>query len=133
MNNSENIMYSIAKHYNDLNDSGNVKASRANEKGYARIKDITRGCTLLVVHSNNDQLVINLLISTAAKTRDESICNKAVEVFKSHFGSDVQYIERVDLRGSDRVHDSYYVDVTRRDFPELLIMIEEVKNKLAGA
>lgn len=130
---AENKMYSIAKHYHDLNDRGNVKASRANEKGYARIKDIARGCTLLVAHWNDDHLVINLLITTAAKKRDETICNKAVEVFKSHFGSSVQYLKRLDLRGSDDVRDSYYVDVSNKDLSEVQKNIEEVRNKLAGA
>ena len=128
-----NKMYSIAKHYNDLRDNGKLKASRATSKGYARIKDITRGCSLLVVHWNNDQLAINLLITKAAKTRDEMICNKAVEVFKCHFGSKVQFIKRASLRGSDDVRDSYDVDVTSINLPDLFIMIDDIGNKLAGA
>ena len=127
---SENKMYNIAKHYNELNDKGNVKASKANEKGYARIKDITRGCTLVVVHRKDSQIIINLLVTTAAKKREETLCNRTIEVFKSHFGSAVKYNKRLDLRGSDDVRDSYFVDVTNKNLSAVLNMVDEVKSKL---
>lgn len=128
---TENKMYNIAKHYKDLNDKGNVKASKANEKGYARIKDITKGCTLVVVRRKNNQIIINLLVTTAAKKREETLCNRAIEVFKSHFGSAVEYNKRLDLRGSDDVRDSYFVDVTDKNLSVVINMVDEVNSKLA--
>ena len=128
---TEDKMYAIAKHYNYLNDKGNVKAIKGNEKGYAKIKDITRGCSLFVHHWNDDRLVINLLISPAAKTRYKLLCKKAVEVFKSHFQSDVQSMKWVNSMGVKKEYDRYYVDVTRKSLPELLEMVEDIRKKLA--
>lgn len=133
MSTIEGKMYFIAKRYNYLNDKGKVKARRGNEKGYAKIKDIVRGCSLFVHHMNNDHLIINLLVSPAAKTRYEIVCNKAVDAFKKHFQSDVQSTPWEHSMGGGNVYDRYIVDVTKKDLPELLIMIEEVRNKLAGA
>lgn len=130
---TENKMYNIAKHYTDLNDKGSVKASKANEKGYARIKDITRGCTLVVVHRKDNQIIINLLVTAAAKKREETLCNRAIEVFKSHFGSAVEYVKRPDLRGSDDVRDSYFVNVTNKNLSVVINMVNEVKCKLEYA
>lgn len=130
---TEDKMYFIAKRYNYLNDKGKVKAIRGNEKGYAKIKDIVRGCSLFVHYMNNDHLIINLLVSPAAKTRYEIVCNKAVDAFKKHFQSDVQSTPWENSMGGGNMYDRYIVDVTKKDLPEILIMIEEVRNKLAGA
>jgi len=127
---TEDKMYAIAKHYNYLNDRGNVKAIKGNEKGYAKIKEIARGCSLFVHHWNNDQLVINLMISPAAKTRYELLCNNAVEVFRSQFLSEVQTTKWENSLGNGKPYDCYYVDVTRRELQELFIMIEDVRKKL---
>lgn len=132
MSTIEDKMYFIAKRYNYLNDKGKVKAKRCNEKGYAKIKDIVRGCSLFVHHMNDDQLIINLLVSTAAKTRYEIVCNKAVDVFKKHFQSDVSCTLWENSLGGGYVYDRYIVDVTNKDLPELLTMIEDVRDKLAG-
>lgn len=132
MSTVEDKMYCIAKLYNYLNDKGKVKAKRCNEKGYAKIKDIVRGCSLFVHHMNDDQLIINLFVSTAAKTRYEILCNKAVDVFKKHFQSDVLCTSWENSLGGGYVYDRYIVDVTNKDLPVLLKMIEEVRDKLAG-
>ena len=131
MTDTEGKMYYIAKHYNWLNDKGNVKAIKGNEKGYAKIKDIVRGCSLCVHHLNNGQLIINLLISFTAKSRYEVACSKAVDVFKNHFQSEVKNSTWESSMGDGRVYDRYFVDVTNSDLPEIVKMIEEVRNKLS--
>jgi len=133
MVNTEDKMYFIAKHFNWLNDKCRVKAINGNEQGYAKIKDIVRGCSLFVHHMNNGQLIINLLVSSAAKSRYEATCSKAVDVFKNHFQSDVVSTQWESSMGVGRVYDRYYVDVTNKQIPEILKMIDDVRNKLAGA
>jgi len=130
---TEDKMYFIAKHFKWLNDKGRVKAIKGNEQGYAKIKDIVRGCSLCVHHINNGQLIINLLVSSTAKSRYEVACSKAVDVFKNHFQSDVVYTQWESSMSDGRVYDRYYADVTNKQIPEILQMIEEVRNKLAGA
>jgi hypothetical protein len=130
VNDVGNKMFAIARHYNSLNDKGEVKASRANEKGYARIKDIARGCTLFVHHWNDDKLVINLMITTAAKAKQESVCNQAIEALRSHFGSSLQHLTRPDQRGSNDVRDTYFVDVTDKNVNEIIATLDRITDKL---
>jgi hypothetical protein len=129
---TDDKMYFIAKHYSYLNDKGKVKAIKGNEKGYAKInKDIVRGCALLVHHMNDDRLFIDLLITPVAKSRYEPACNKAVDTFKNYFKSEVQFTKWKSCM-DDKVFDRYYVDVTKKDLPELLIVIEAVSKNLSG-
>ncbi len=53
-------MYFAAKKVNDLNDFGKVKAFSSNEKGYARIFLIKRGCAIWIHHLKSDPRVRQL-------------------------------------------------------------------------
>jgi hypothetical protein len=130
---TDDKMFYIAKHFNYLNDKGKVKAIKGNEKGYAKIKDIVRGCSLFVHHMNNDQLIINLLISPAAKSSYELVCNKAVKSFDNHFKSQVEFTPWKNCMDKSKVYDRYCINVTNKELPELLIIIEEIRNKLEVA
>ena len=132
MSKTEDKMYIIAKHFNYLNDKGKVKAIKGNEKGYAKIKEIVRGCALFVHHMNDDKLIINLLISPAAKSRYELDCKKAVASFQSYFKSAVQVTKWKNSMGDSKVYDRYIVDVTKTELPVLITTIETASNVLAG-
>jgi hypothetical protein len=133
MTNTEDKMYFIAKHFKWLNQNGKVKAIRGNESGYAKVKDVVRGCSLFVHHMNDGQLIINLLVSSAAKSRYEIHCNKAVDAFKSYFKSEVRTTKWENSMGDGRIYDRYIVDVTKRDLSEIIRIVEDVKVRLTNA
>ena len=126
----EDKMCSVAKHFNGLNAKGNVKAFKAHEKGYSRIQEIVRGGVLLVHHLNDDRLIIDLMFTASAMSRYSVECNKAVDTFNKQFGSEVKsskWLHSVD-------NSKYYrheVDVTYIKLSDLLVVIQEIKNKLA--
>jgi hypothetical protein len=127
MTNTEDKMYFIAKHFKWLNQNGKVKAIRGNERGYAKVKEVVRGCSLFVHHMNDGRLIINLLVSSAAKSGYEIPCNKAVEVFKGYFKSEVQTTKWENSMGDGRIYDRYIVDVTKKDLSEIIRIVEDVK------
>lgn len=128
MTSSTNKMYFIAKHYNDLNASGMVKGFKGNEKGYARIKKIVNGCSLYVFHTLNDHLTINIMLTPTSKSRYELACTTAVGIFEKHFKPNYRFAIREGAMG-DR-YDNHIADVTNKELPEIISMIEEIKNKL---
>lgn len=129
---TENKMYQIANYFGDLNSKGKVKGFSANEKGYARVKDIVRGCTLLVLHTNDGELIVNLLITSTALLRYEATCQRAVKTFKSFLVTDVKHRKWTHALGNDE-RDQYLVDVTNRDLPEIFELVDELKVKLLSA
>lgn len=126
---TEDKMYQVAKYFGDLNSKGKVKGFRANEKGYARVKDIVRGCTLLVLHTNDGDLKVNLMITPTAHSRHETTCKRAVTTFKSFLGSDVEQKKWTHSIANDE-RDLYSVDVTNRELHEIFKLVDELKRKL---
>jgi hypothetical protein len=126
---TEDKMYQVAKYFGDLNRKGKVKGFRANEIGYARVKDIVRGCTLFVIHTNDGELSVNLLISSTALSRYEATCQRAVKTFKSFLGTVVKQRKWAHAMGNDE-RDQYSVDVTNRDLPGIFTLVNELKGKL---
>lgn len=126
---TEDKMYQVAKYFGDLNSRGKVKGFSANEKGYARVRDIIRGCTLLVLHTNDGELMVNLLVTSTALSRYEATCQRAVKTFKSFLGTDVKQRKWSHALGNDE-RDQYSIDVTNRDLPEIFKLVEELKGKL---
>jgi len=133
MVNTEDKMYHLAKHFSWLNAQGKVKAIKGNEQGYAKITDVVRGCGLFVHHMNDGQLVINLLVSPAAKSRYEMACRKAVTAFKEFFQSEVRTTKWENSMGDGKIYDRYIVDVTKKELCDIIQMVEEVRHKLAIA
>ena len=125
---TENKMYQLAKYFGDLNSKGKVKGFRAHEKGYARVKDIVRGCTLLVLHTNDEELIVCLLVTHAARSRCESTCQKAVNAFMSFLVSDVKQRKWTHAIGNVE-RDLYSVDVTNLGLPEIIKLVDELKGK----
>jgi len=126
---AEDKMYQIAKCFGDLNSKGKVKRFRANEKGYARVRDIISGCTLFVIHTNDGELKISLLITLTALSKYEATCQRAVKTFKSFPNNDVKKEKWIHaLENNER--DQYSVYVTNRDLPEIFKLVDELKEKL---
>lgn len=126
---TEDKMYQVAKYFGDLNRKGNVKGFKANERGYARVKDIVRGCGLFVVHTNNEELMVYLMVTPTALTRYEATCKRAVTTFKNFLGSDVEQRKWTHAIANGE-RDLYSVDVTNRELPEIFKLVDELKGKL---
>jgi len=110
---TEDKMYQLAKHYGDLNSKGKVKGFSANEKGYARVMDIVRGCTLLVLHTNDGELKISLLITSTSLSKHEATCQIAVMIFNSFPNIDVKKEKWKHALVNDE-RDQYSIYVTKR-------------------
>ncbi len=128
---TEDKMYQIAKYLGDLNSKGKVKRFWPNERGYAKVKDIVRGCPLLVLHTNDAELIVTLLVTPTALLRYGTTCQRAVTTFKSFFGTDVKQRRWTHALDNDE-RDQYLADVTNRDLPEIFKLIDELKEKLSS-
>jgi hypothetical protein len=119
-------MYLAAKKVNDLNDFGKVKAFSSNEKGYARILLIKRGCAIWIHHLKNDQLTIGLLVTGAAEKLYPVTTNSAIRKFKEFAGNELLLDEfKHSINKSDK-RTKHYINVANNTFDEIDIYIERL-------
>lgn len=80
-------MKMIARHVNDLNLRGAVKAMTGNEKGYATLVSIIRGCSVWVHHTRPDhpigeKLILDLMFTTSAESKYPDVVKTAQATFE---------------------------------------------------
>lgn len=120
-------MYLAAKKVSDLNLEGKVKAFSSNEKGYARIFVIKRGCAIWMHHTKNDRLTISLMITEAMAAKFPVTEHAAIRKFEIFAGNRMQKeefehsINRYDKRLK------HYIDVTNYTFNEISSMIDKIR------
>ena len=120
-------LYHIATYLGELNSKGNVKGFSGNEKGYAKIKQIVRGCSVWVHHEKNGELIIDLMISPAALEKNPAESDQSVKLFKKYFGFSVKnslWQHSIDKHND---HDRYYVVVSNHEVKEIINHIEKLK------
>ena len=126
------IMYLIAKKANDLNKSGEVKGFGLNEIGYAKIFELKRGCSFWVHHLSDDILIIDLMISEAARkrypTHSEFAEKKCYAFFKEM---------RMPVKSEPWLHgmggaeyQRYFVDVSSLSFNEISQILDNMVESL---
>lgn len=124
----ESKMFSIAKYLDELNPDGNVKGFKGNEKGYAKILEIKRGCALWVHHLKDDRMIIDLMITDAAGNKYPEIAKQMKEKFEDFFNylsNDVPWMHSMNTTDALRI----YVDITKLQFDEILKVIEKIKSE----
>lgn len=84
-------MHLIAKHVNDLNANGKIKAQTGNEKGYAKLISINSGCRVWAHHTLDDKLIIDLMFSESAENKHPDVVKAAVTTFE-RFAKDSGYL-----------------------------------------
>lgn len=84
-------MYLIAKHVNDLNSKGKVKAQTGNEKGYAKLFSINNGCRVWAHHTRDDTLIVDLMFTKSAEDKHPEAVKAAVATFE-RFAKDSGYL-----------------------------------------
>lgn len=120
-------MYLAAKKLSDLNAEGKVKAFSSNEKGYARIVVIKRGCAVWMHHTKNDRLTISLMITKAMAAKFPVTEHAAIKNFEAFAGDRMQTEE---FEHSINCYDKRlkrYIDVTNCTFTEISSMIDKVQ------
>lgn len=130
---TEDKMYQVSKHFGDLNSKGKVKGFGANEKGYARIKNIVNGCGLLVHHTNDEELILDVMVSPTALSRYGATCQRVISTFKNILGSEVRQRKWTNAMGNSGEWDQYFINVTNRELPDILRLIDELKVKMINA
>lgn len=126
-------MYLIANNLGDLNNKGEVKAITANERGYARILDINRGLSLIVYHTLDHRLTMNLLITQGAMDSYPMNCEHAVQTFLKFHGQnfkenetpqETQWINNLDEKDQRTI---YSIDLTKLAVDECIENISAIK------
>ena len=128
MSETAHKMFEIAKYLDELKD-GKVKGFKGNEKGYAKIIEICRGCSIWLHHEKSDNLIIDLLISPSAKEKNSVTCKDTVEKFKNFFDfahNESEWRHSIDKRQN---HDRYYVVVTEKNTSELIDLVKKIERK----
>lgn len=131
--NSKEKMFIIANNIGELNSKGKVKAITANERGYARIFDINSGISLLVYHTLDDSLTMNLLITNAAMRRYPNNYENAVRAFldfhRQSFANqespqELEWINSLNIKDTRTI---YSIDITNIEVDECIEKIAALK------
>ena len=122
------IMYEIAKYLDELNAKGQVKRNSSHEKGYAKIQQIRRGCDVWFHHLLDDGLIIDLMISEAARRDYNEAAIKSISVFKFNHKENVESWEHA-LDG--RNYERYFVDVSRFSLDNLKKVTDQIKERFS--
>ena len=75
-------MHLIASQVDGLNDMGKVKAQTGNEKGYAILFSVSRGCRVWAHHTRDDKLIIDLMYTKSEKLKHRDVVESAIVVFE---------------------------------------------------
>lgn len=119
-------MYLTAKKVDDLNVNGRVKAFSSNEKGYARIFVIKRGCAIWMHQTKDDRLTISLMITEAMASKFPVTEHAAIKRFESFAGNRMKLEEFEHSINKCDKRLKRYVEVTNSTFDEIATMVEEV-------
>jgi hypothetical protein len=131
--NSEERMLLIAKSLKEINSKGKVKAITANERGYARILDINAGLSLIVYHTRNYRLTINLIATEAAIRRYPDNYNKSVKTFLEFHHQNFKGLktpqeeEWINQLNRKDTRSIFSIDVTTLDINECIKKIDTIK------
>lgn len=119
-------MYLTAKKVNDLNVNGKVKAFSSNEKGYARIFVIRRGCAIWLHHTKDDRLTISLMITEAMANKFPVTEHAAIKKFENFAGDRLllESFEHSINKWDKRI--KRYVDVTSCSYEEIATLVDRI-------
>lgn len=123
---NEKKMFAIAESLNELNDRGEVKGFSGNERGYAKVLEIKRGCVIWVHHLNDDRLIIDLMVSEAAAGRYSEITTIAISRFKDFFNFMFAKESWKHSMGSNN-SERYYIDVSEIQLEEILKIVNKIR------
>lgn len=118
-------MYEIAKFLGELNAMGEVKGFSGNEKGYAKILQIKRGCSIWIHHLQDDSLVLDLMVSENASYRHPDITSVEIEKFKQFFKNDLNmglWEHSIDENRAER----YFIDIGIMETDEIKKLINRI-------
>lgn len=117
-------MYLTAKRVNDLNADGKVKAFSSNEKGYARIVVIKRGCAIWMHHTKDDRLTISLMITESMASKFPVTEHTAIKKFEVFAGDRLQLekFQHSINKWDNRI--KRYVDVTCCSYEEIATLVD---------
>ncbi|MBI4768411.1 MAG: hypothetical protein HY787_28105 [Deltaproteobacteria bacterium] len=122
-------MYQIAKSLNQLNSNGEVKAFTGNEKGYAKVIDIIRGMSVLVIYSPasmDDKLIISLDFTESVVKKDRITVENTIAKFKKVFNTQEIKEYTLQLVGNKSIRTRNYFDVTNESLENILQFIENI-------
>jgi hypothetical protein len=123
-------MQLLASYANDLTAAGKVKAMTKNERGYAKLFSINRGCRVWVHHTLDDKLILDLMV-----TKNEALKN--LDVVKSDIGKFSQFVEEAghpmfqthwqhSISKGD-VREQYYFEVTNEKVETIIALIDKAR------
>ncbi|OQY11496.1 MAG: hypothetical protein B6I30_06635 [Desulfobacteraceae bacterium 4572_187] len=123
-------MYEISKYLGELNAKGKIKKF-AREKGYAKVLQIRRGCSIWVHHLNDDRLIIDLQITKAAGNRYPDYVAGSVELFEDFFKNATDsegWQHPIDERNAQR----YLVDVSKKPLDDILNTLRKIRERFSN-
>ena len=129
MSDTSSKMFEIARHFKELNKYGKVKGFKGNEKGYAKIIGICRGCSIWVHHEKNDNLIINLLVSPSARENNATLCSNTIKKFQKFFDFSINQSIWNHSIDTYKDHERLYVVVSEKNTSEIIDIVERLKKE----
>lgn len=122
-----NRMYNISEYLGDLSEKGKVKAYKKNEHGYAKVVEIKKGCSVWVHHLLNGTLIIDLLISPAAQSKNAEACNSAIRDFSCFFDKNPLKGPWYHADKPDTEHTRYSIEVTHESDQKIFMLLKNIR------
>ena len=130
---NEEKMFQVAESLGQLNANGQVKCFSVNEKGYARVLDIIRGCSICVHHLHDNTLIINLSVTPTAQRLYAEIVKNAILIFKNSFNIPVLKKEWNHAIDDNNSAEMYYVDVSDMSLDKIQEKLGQIKTNFGAA
>lgn len=121
-------MFTIAHYLKELNNQNKVKAYKKNEYGYAKVVNIKKGCSIWVHHTLENRLIIDLLISPAARRNNGELCQAAVRQFGGFFHEEPKQIPWSHADKPDIIHERHLVDITSEKNSEIFNTLNAIQS-----
>ena len=114
-----------------MNKDGKVKGFKGNEKGYAKVIEVCRGCSVWVHREKSDDLIIDLLVSPSANENNPTLCGNTIQKFKEFFDFSSKSSKWNHSIDTHKDHERHYVVVTEKSITEIIDIVENLKQKFA--
>ena len=124
-------MHRIATEVDGLNATGQVKAQTGNEKGYAILFSVSKGCRVWAHHTRDNRLIIDLMFTKNEELKNPDVVNSAIATFGEFASKSNREITRFDWEHSISKSDTrtqYYFDITNEDEKTISELVRDVRS-----
>ena len=123
-------MHRIASQVDGLNDKGRVKAQTGNEKGYAILFSINKGCRVWAHHTHDDRIIIDLMFTKSEEFKHPDLVNSAKLTFEQFASKSKREVTCSPWQHSITKSDTrtqLYFEITNEDDQTISELVKDIR------